>query len=89
MGLLVLTGPTFIYSAGSIQILCTTDMDLVKEINQCTSLSLGKPTYLSKDRGPLLGLGILTSSGPLWAHERKVIAPELYLDRVKVKTIIQ
>ncbi|KAJ4727304.1 Cytochrome P450 [Melia azedarach] len=49
----------------------------------CTSLTLGKPTYLSKDRGPLLGQGILASSGPLWAHQRKVIAPQLYPERVK------
>ncbi|KAH7576167.1 hypothetical protein JRO89_XS01G0005700 [Xanthoceras sorbifolium] len=76
-------GPIFMYSAGSIQVICITQMDLVKEINQCTSLSLGKPSYLSKDRGPLLGQGILASSGPLWAHQRKVIAPELYLEKVK------
>lgn len=74
------------YSAGTIQIICITDMDLVKEISQCTSLTLGKPTYLSKDRGPLLGQGILASSGPLWAHQRKVIAPQLYPERVKVSS---
>ncbi|KAK0583254.1 hypothetical protein LWI29_035199 [Acer saccharum] len=76
-------GPIFMYSAGSIQIICITEMDLVKEVNQCTSLSLGKPSYLSKDRGPLLGQGILASSGPLWAHQRKVITPQLYLEKVK------
>ncbi|KAJ0053697.1 hypothetical protein Pint_00056 [Pistacia integerrima] len=76
-------GPIYMYTVGIIQIICITDMDLVKEINQCTSLSLGKPSYLSKDRGPLLGQGILTSNGQLWSHQRKVIAPELYLDRVK------
>ncbi|KAK9202603.1 hypothetical protein WN944_017815 [Citrus x changshan-huyou] len=76
-------GSRYIYSMGSIQIFCTTDVDLVKEINQCTSLSLGKPSYLSKDRGPLLGQGILATSGPLWVYQRKVIAPELYLERVK------
>lgn len=80
-----LAGSRYIYSMGSIQIFCTTDVDLVKEINQCTSLSLGKPSYLSKDRGPLLGQGILASSGPLWVYQRKVIAPELYLERVKVQ----
>ena len=57
---------------------------MVKKISLCTSLSLGKPSYLSKDRGPLLGQGILSSNGPIWAHQRKIIAPELYIDKVKV-----
>ncbi|KAL5057632.1 hypothetical protein RYX36_029236 [Vicia faba] len=59
------------------------DMEMVKEILLNTSLNLGKPSYLSKDMGPLLGQGILSSSGPIWAHQRKIIAPELYLDKVK------
>ncbi|XP_023890887.2 cytochrome P450 714C2 isoform X2 [Quercus suber] len=56
---------------------------MVKEISLCTSLNLGKPSYLSKDRGPLLGQGILSSNGATWAHQRKIIAPELYIDKVK------
>ncbi|GLT39661.1 hypothetical protein SLA2020_138410 [Shorea laevis] len=76
-------GPVFMYSTGNIQILCITDVEMVKEMSLHTSLSLGKPSYLSKDRGPLLGKGILSSSGPLWAHQRKIIAPEFFPDRVK------
>ncbi|XWS35571.1 hypothetical protein CRYUN_Cryun20dG0008500 [Craigia yunnanensis] len=76
-------GPVFIYSTGNIQFLCVTDVEMVKEINLCTSLSLGKPSFLSKYFGPLLGEGILASSGPLWDQHRKTIAPELYLDKVK------
>lgn len=72
------------YSTGSIQILCITDPEIAKEVGLHTSLNLGKPSYLSKDRGPLLGQGILTSSGPYWAHQRKIISPEFYLDKVKV-----
>ena len=79
-----MTGPIFLYSSGNIQLLCITDPDMVKEISLCTSLSLGKPSYLSKDRGPLLGQGILSSDGSIWAHQRKIIAPELYIDKVKV-----
>lgn len=77
-------GPVFTYSAGSIHIVCITDLELINEIIHYNSLSLGKPSYLSKDRGPLLGRGILVSNGPIWAHERNIIAPELYLDMVKV-----
>jgi hypothetical protein len=59
-------------------------MEMVKEIILNTSLKLGKPSYLSKDMGPLLGQGIVSSSGLIWAHQRKIIAPEFYLDKVKV-----
>ncbi|KAF2312643.1 hypothetical protein GH714_039357 [Hevea brasiliensis] len=71
------------YSTGNIQLLCTVDTDMVKEISLYTSFNLGKPSYLAKDRGPLLGQSIMSSSGPLWAHQRKIIAPEFYIDRVK------
>ncbi|KAK3009135.1 hypothetical protein RJ639_013912 [Escallonia herrerae] len=76
-------GTIFTYSMGNIQILCVSDPEMVKEVTLHTSLSLGKPSYLSKDRGPLLGNGIVSSSGPYWAHQRKIIAPEFYLDKVK------
>lgn len=80
-----MTGATFLYSTGTIQLLCVTDAEMVKEMSLCISLNLGKPSYLSTERGPLLGRGILSSNGPYWAHQRKIIAPEFYLERVKVQ----
>ncbi|XP_030496189.1 cytochrome P450 714C2 [Cannabis sativa] len=76
-------GPIFSYAVGNIQFLCITDIELVKEVSLCTSLSLGKPSYLSKNHGPLFGQGIISSSGQIWAHQKKIIAPELYIDKVK------
>lgn len=76
-------GSVFMYSTGTLQHLCITDLEMLKEINLCTSLELGKPSYLTKERGPLLGQGLLSSSGQVWAHERKIIAPELYFNKVK------
>ncbi|KAK7350480.1 hypothetical protein VNO77_09169 [Canavalia gladiata] len=76
-------GPTYMYSSGNIQWLMMTDIEMVKEILMYTNLNLGKPIYLSKDMRSLLGQGILSSSGPVWAHQRKIIAPELYVDKVK------
>ncbi|BFG21444.1 hypothetical protein CerSpe_077180 [Prunus speciosa] len=76
-------GPIFMYSTGSIQLVSVTDIDMAKEVSLCTSLKLGKPAYLSKDRKPLLGQGILASNGPTWSHQRKIIAPEFYSDKVK------
>ncbi|KAK2994170.1 hypothetical protein RJ640_016676 [Escallonia rubra] len=56
---------------------------MVREIIKCTSLDLGKPSSDTRQLGPLLGQGIITSSGAYWAHQRKTIAPELYMDKVK------
>ncbi|CAL0324351.1 unnamed protein product [Lupinus luteus] len=76
-------GPMYLFSSGKIQWLMVIDMEMVKQIIMYTSLNLGKPSYLSKDMRPLLGQGILSSSGTIWAHQRKIIAPELYLNKVK------
>ncbi|XVE99122.1 hypothetical protein REPUB_Repub03eG0169900 [Reevesia pubescens] len=76
-------GSRFMFSLGNTQILHVTDPDVAKEIITCTSLDLGKPSYQRKETGPLLGEGILTSNGARWAHQRKILAPEMYLDKVK------
>lgn len=72
------------FSLGNTQILLVTQPDVVKEITTCTSLDLGKPSYQFRERGALLGQGILTSNGAVWAHQRKILAPELYMEKVKV-----
>ncbi|EEF35958.1 cytochrome P450 714C2 [Ricinus communis] len=76
-------GEVFVFSLGNIQILSVNQPDMVKEITTCTSLDFGKPSYQHKERGPLLGQGILTSNGTVWAHQRKILAPELYMEKVK------
>lgn len=73
------------FALGNIQILHVNEPEAVREITTCTSLDLGKPTYQHKERGALLGQGILTSNGSIWAHQRKILAPELYMDKVKVR----
>ncbi|KAL0458977.1 UNVERIFIED_CONTAM: cytochrome [Sesamum latifolium] len=81
-------GDVFMVSLGNTQIVHVTQPEMVREITTCTSLDLGKPTYQAKDRGSLLGQGILTSNGALWAHQRKILAPELYMDKVKGMIIL-
>ncbi|BBG97252.1 cytochrome P450, family 714, subfamily A, polypeptide 1, partial [Prunus dulcis] len=76
-------GTNFTYLSGSIQQLAVTDLEMVKEVSLCTSLNLGKPGYVSKDRKSLFGQGIIAANGPIWYHQRKIIAPEFYFDRVK------
>lgn len=72
------------YASAHLQQLCITDAEVVKEIGLCKSLNLGKASLTSKVVGPLLGEGLLSSNGLIWAHQRGIIAPELYLDKVKV-----
>ncbi|CAK7323462.1 unnamed protein product [Dovyalis caffra] len=79
-------GPVFVFSLGNTQILYVSQPDVVREITTCTSLEFGKPSYQQKERGALLGQGILTSNGNVWAHQRKILAPELYMDKVKRMT---
>uniref|UniRef100_A0A7N0T0M6 Cytochrome P450 n=1 Tax=Kalanchoe fedtschenkoi TaxID=63787 RepID=A0A7N0T0M6_KALFE len=76
-------GGMFIHSTGNIQILYITDPALLKEVSAVKSLDLGKPTYLAKDMGALFGEGVMASNGVNWANQRKLIAPEFYLDKVK------
>lgn len=58
--------------------------ELVKEMNQCITLDLGKPSYVTKRLAPMLGNGILRSNGHSWAQQRKIVAPEFFMDKVKV-----
>ncbi|XP_027091676.1 cytochrome P450 714C2 [Coffea arabica] len=76
-------GDIFMFSLGNTLILHVTEHDMVREITTCTSLDFGKPSYQAKERGALLGNGVLTSNGTHWAHQRKILAPELYMEKVK------
>ncbi|KAK8670020.1 hypothetical protein V6N13_104786 [Hibiscus sabdariffa] len=77
-------GPVYTYSTGTRQHLYVNQAELVKEMNQCISLGLGKPSYITKRLAPMLGGGILRSNGLIWAQQRKIIAPEFFMDKVKV-----
>ncbi|KAK7387316.1 hypothetical protein VNO78_28030 [Psophocarpus tetragonolobus] len=76
-------GQVFMFSLGNRQILCVSQPDIVRDITVCTSLDMGKPSYQQKQLGPLLGQGVLTSNGITWFHQRKILAPELYVEKVK------
>lgn len=80
-------GDVFLFALGNTQILLVTEPEMVREITTCISLDLGKPTYQARERGALLGQGILTSNGSYWSHQRKIIAPELYMEKVKVQSL--
>ncbi|KAJ4753801.1 Cytochrome P450 714B3 [Rhynchospora pubera] len=76
-------GPVFAYRMGKVVIVHVSEAEVLKEICLCVSLELGKGTYLKKTHEPLFGQGILKSNGPAWLHQRKLIAPQFFLDKVK------
>jgi hypothetical protein len=82
-------GPVFLYSTGAADILYVSDPGMIKDMSHCTSSELGKPIFLQKSRKPLFGKGILISSGDIWTYERKIIAPELFMEKIKVLSMLK
>ncbi|KAJ3682933.1 hypothetical protein LUZ60_013160 [Juncus effusus] len=76
-------GPVFTYTMGNVVMVHVSEPEVVRDICLCVSLDLGKGTYLKNTHEPLFGQGILKSNGAAWAHQRKIIAPEFFLDKVK------
>lgn len=86
--LLVITvrdaGQLYVYSTGNKVHLYVEQPDLLRELNLHKSLDLGKPSYMSKALEPMLGKGIIHANGHYWAFQRKLIAPEFFLSKLKV-----
>uniref|UniRef100_A0A0E0IXG7 Cytochrome P450 n=1 Tax=Oryza nivara TaxID=4536 RepID=A0A0E0IXG7_ORYNI len=76
-------GPVFLYSTGALEILQVSHPDMVKDIGRWTPSELGKPNYLKKSRKALFGGGLFTENGDEWAYQRKIIAPEFFMDKIK------
>lgn len=79
-------GDMYTFSLGITPVLVVNNYQVLKEMCKCISLDFGKPSYQTKDLESLLGTGILSSNGRLWAHQRKIIAPELFIHRVEGMT---
>jgi gibberellin 13-oxidase len=77
-------GPVFSYSIGNMVFLHATRADVVRDLSLCVSpLDMGKSSYMKTTHRPLFGDGILKSSGERWAHQRRLLAPEFFPDKVK------
>ncbi|XP_015697851.1 cytochrome P450 714C3-like [Oryza brachyantha] len=76
-------GPVFLYSTGAMEILQVSHPDMVKDLGRWTPSELGKPTYLKKSRKALFGGGLFTVNGDEWAYQRKIIAPEFFVEKIK------
>ncbi|KAK9290490.1 hypothetical protein L1049_008660 [Liquidambar formosana] len=78
-------GQMYMYSTGNKQHLYVSQPQFVKELNLHKSLDFGRPSYLTRATEPMLGDGIIKANGQHWAYQRKLIAPEFFLDKVKEK----
>ncbi|CAD6271776.1 unnamed protein product [Miscanthus lutarioriparius] len=76
-------GETYLYWLRRRPALYVSDPELIREIGRCVSLDMGKPTYLQKGQEPLFGRGVLKANGAEWHRQRKLIAPEFYMAKVK------
>ncbi|KAF7008017.1 hypothetical protein CFC21_022885 [Triticum aestivum] len=76
-------GDTYLYWLGQRPALYVTDPELIRAIGRCDSLDMGKPTFQQKGQEPLFGAGVLKANGACWARQRKVIAPEFYMAKVR------
>lgn len=64
-------GDMYTFSLGNKPVLFVNKYDVIKEVTTCTSLDLGKPSFAGVDLESLLGNGVITSNGTVWAHQRK------------------
>lgn len=76
-------GQLYVYSRGNKVHLYVEQPDLLRELNLHKSLDLGKPSYMSEALEPMLGKGIIHANGHYWAFQRKLIAPEFFLSKLK------
>ncbi|KAL0539814.1 hypothetical protein IC582_024035 [Cucumis melo] len=76
-------GPLYTYSTGTRQHLYANKVELVKDLSLSNNLNVGKPFYVTRKLAPILGQSVVRSNGSVWAVQRKVIAPEFFMDRVR------
>ncbi|KAF8776007.1 hypothetical protein HU200_003978 [Digitaria exilis] len=65
-------GPVFLYSTGTVEILHVAQPEIVKDMGRWTTSELAKPHYLMR-----------SPNGDLWAYEKKILAPEFFMEKIK------
>lgn len=74
----------YTFTLGTTPVVVVFDYDVIKELTASKSIDLGRPLYLSKDLGSLLGNGVSAANGKLWAYERKLMAPGVNMNKIQV-----
>ncbi|KAJ6831644.1 cytochrome P450 714C2-like [Iris pallida] len=76
-------GPVYMFTIVNNVSLYISDPSLVKEMCLNKSLAIGKTSFSNRSFHALFGKGIIQASGHAWAVQRKIIAPEFFMDKVK------
>ncbi|XP_054781984.1 cytochrome P450 714A1-like [Prosopis cineraria] len=76
-------GRQYTCSTGEKQCLFVNEPEMLREMNQCFTLNFGKPSDTTNILAPLLGNGILRANGLSWVHQKKLLADEFFMDKVK------
>ncbi|KAF8007575.1 hypothetical protein BT93_K1545 [Corymbia citriodora subsp. variegata] len=76
-------GLLYMYSTRQKLNLYVNRPDLIRFFNLHKPFELDKPSALVKTPNPLFGKGIMRATRQNWASQRKLIAPQFFLDKVK------
>lgn len=76
-------GRVFMFLIGSTVSLYVSDPDLTKDLCLNKSLFIGKADLSNRSFKAMFGKGIILSSGHAWEIQRKIIAPEFFMLKVK------
>uniref|UniRef100_A0A7N2R7Y3 Cytochrome P450 n=1 Tax=Quercus lobata TaxID=97700 RepID=A0A7N2R7Y3_QUELO len=81
--------PVYMYSTGSKPHLYVSDPELLRELRLKSlnnSLDLARSSYWGRPFQPLVSDGIIGTNRGNWAYQRKLIAPEFFLNKVKISS---
>ncbi|XBI26244.1 hypothetical protein VPH35_051007 [Triticum aestivum] len=75
-------GKTFLYWLGPISALCSTDMDLVKQL-LTERTDLFQKDYMNPSLDAVLGNGVILANGDDWKRRRKFVHPAFNQEKIK------
>jgi PHYB activation tagged suppressor 1 len=77
------SGRTFLFWVGPIPAICSTDLELVKEV-LTDRTGVFQKDYLIPVLKLLIGNGIILSNGDVWKRHRKLVLPAFSHEKLKV-----
>ncbi|KAI3813489.1 hypothetical protein L1987_18214 [Smallanthus sonchifolius] len=76
-------GKRFIYWNGTEPRMCLTENELIKELLVKHSTSSGKSWLQQQGSKHFIGRGLLMANGQNWHHQRHIVAPAFFNDKLK------
>ncbi|CAM0912848.1 unnamed protein product [Alopecurus aequalis] len=75
-------GKTFLFWLGPIPSICSTDMELVKEV-LADRTSLYQKDYMNPSVEVIFGIGLILTNGDVWKRHRRVVHPVFNQGKIK------